>query len=129
VAELMEATLPSAGSGLAALWLESGAGAVLVFAVGVLRFDVREERRLVQEDLRAVDALQVGSVRQLRVSGQDVFLQLVSLAERLLAIVAHVQVLLQVPVSSLLPPVPLTPQCEVLSVLAVSLPESEGRDF
>uniref|UniRef100_A0A3P9MG59 Uncharacterized protein n=1 Tax=Oryzias latipes TaxID=8090 RepID=A0A3P9MG59_ORYLA len=85
VAELMEATLPRAGSGLAALWMEESAfqingklrfgafakrsSTVLVFAVGVLRFDVREQRGLVQEDLRTVDALQVGAVGQLRVPG------------------------------------------------------------
>lgn len=94
-----------------------------MFAVGVLGFNVREERCLVQEDLGAVDALQVGSVGQLGVSGEDVFLQLVRLAEGLLAVIAHIQVLLQVSVSSrsLLPAVPLAPQGQVLSVLAVSL--------
>lgn len=107
---------------------------VLVFAVGVLSFDVREERSLVQEDLGAVDALQVGSVGQLGVSGEDVFLQLVRLAESLLAVVAHVQVLLQVSVSSgpLLPAVPLAPQGQVLSVFAVSLArpgEKQGHDL
>jgi len=99
-----------------------------VFAVSVQRLDVREERRLVEEDVRTVDALQVGAVRQLGVSGHHVFLELVRLAERLLAVIAHIRVLLQVSVSfgSLLPSVPLTPQREVLSVLAVRLPESEG---
>lgn len=95
-----------------------------MFPVGVLRLDVREQRGLVQEDLRTVDALQIGAVRQLRVSGQDVFLQLVCLAERLLAVVAHIQVLLQVSVSSrssFLTSVPLAPQCEVFSVFTVSL--------
>lgn len=106
---------------------------VLVFAIGVLSFDVREERSLVQEDLGAVDALQVRSVGQLGVSGEDVFLQLVRLAEGLLAVIAHIQVLLQVSVSScsLLPAVPLAPQGQVLSVFAVSLPrrrEGQGRD-
>lgn len=105
-----------------------------MFAVGVLSFDVREERSLVQEDLGAVDALQVGSVGQLGVSGEDVFLQLVRLAESLLAVVAHVQVLLQVSVSSgpLLPAVPLAPQGQVLSVFAVSLArpgEKQGHDL
>lgn len=51
---------------------------------------MREERSLVKEDLRTVDALQVGPVRQLGVSGQDVFFQLVGLTERLLAVIAHV---------------------------------------
>lgn len=70
-----------------------------------------------------MDALQVGSVRQLGVSGEDVFLELIGLAERLLAVIAHIQVLLQVSVSSrsFLPSILLTPQCKVLSVLAVSL--------
>ena len=60
-------------------------------------------------------------------SGQDVFLELISLAERLLAVITHIQVLLQVALSScsLLPSIPLAPQRKVLSVLAVSLPESE----
>lgn len=40
----------------------------------MLCFNMREERSLVEKDLRTVDALQVGSVRQLGVSGQDVFL-------------------------------------------------------
>ena len=105
---------------------------VLVFAVGMLCLNMREERSLVEEDLRTVDALQVGSVGQLGVSGHHVFLQLVCLAERLLAVIAHVQVLLQVSVSScsLLPTVPLTPQGKVLSVLAVSLSESgRSRDL
>lgn len=61
-----------------------------MFAVSVLRFNMREERSLVKEDLRTVDALQVGPVRQLGVSGQDVFFQLVGLTERLLAVIAHV---------------------------------------
>lgn len=106
-----------------------------MFAVGVLSFNVREERGLVQEDLGAVDALQVGSVGQLGVSGEDVFLQLVRLAEGLLAVIAHVQVLLQVSVSSgsLLPAVPLALQGQVLSVFTVSLArpgeEREGRGF
>lgn len=101
---------------------------VLVFAVGVLCLDMGEQRRLVQEDFRTVDALQVGSIRQLRVSGQDVFFQLIGLAERLLAIITHVQVLLQVTLSStsLLPSIPLAPQCKMLSVLAVSLRWSES---
>ena len=99
-----------------------------MFAVGVLCFNVREERSLVQEDLRTVDALQVGPVRQLGVSGQDVFLQLVRLAERLLAVITHVQVLVQVDVhASLLASVPLAPQGKVLSVLAVSLRTKSGR--
>lgn len=79
-----------------------------------------------------MDALQVGSVGQLGVSGQDVFLELIRLAERLLAVITHIQVLLQVTISScsFLPTIPLTPQCKVLSVLAVSLPESErGQDL
>lgn len=104
-----------------------------MFAVGVLRLDVREERCLVQEDLGAVDALQVGSVGQLGVSGEDVFLQLIRLAEGLLAVIAHIQVLLQVsvPTCSLLPAVPLAPQGQVLSVFPVSLArrgEGQGRD-
>lgn len=98
-----------------------------MFAVSVLRFDMREQRSLVEKDLRTVDALQVGPVRQLGVSGQDVFLQLVGLTERLLAVIAHVQVLLQVAVSgrALLSSVSLAPQSEVLSVLTVSLPETD----
>lgn len=94
-----------------------------MFAVSVLRFNMREERSLVKEDLRTVDALQVGPVRQLGVSGQDVFFQLVGLTERLLAVIAHVQVLLQVAVSShsLLSSISLAPQSEMLSVLTVSL--------
>lgn len=102
---------------------ERGKLPLLVLPVGVLRFDMREQRRLVQEDLRTVDALQVGPVGQLRVSGQDVFLQLVRLAERLLAVIAHVQVLVQVHVSArpLLPAVLLAPQRQMLSVLTVSL--------
>lgn len=104
-----------------------------MFAVGVLSLNVRKERSLVQEDLGAVDALQVSSVGQLGVSGEDVFLQLVRLAEGLLAVIAHIQVLLQVTVSSrsLLPAVPLAPQRQVLSVFAVSLArrgEGQGRD-
>lgn len=104
-----------------------------MFAVGVLSFNVREERSLVQENLGAVDALQVSSVGQLGVSGEDVFLQLVRLAEGLLAVIAHIQVLLQVSVSpcSLLPAVPFAPQGQVLSVFAVSLArrrEGRGRD-
>lgn len=89
----------------------------------MLRFNMREERGFIQKDFRTVDALQVGPVRQLRVPGHDVFLQLIRLAERLLTIVTHVQVLLQVPLCScsLLPSIPLTPQCKVLSVLAMSL--------
>lgn len=101
---------------------------VLVFAVGMLCFNMREERSLVEKDLRTMDALQVGSVRQLGVSSQDVFLELIRLAECLLAVITHIKVLLQVTISScsLLTPVPLTPQCKMLSVLAVSLPKSES---
>lgn len=98
-----------------------------MFVVSVLCFNMREERSLVKKDLRTVDALQVGPVRQLGVSGQDVFFQLVGLTERLLAVIAHVQVLLQVAVSSrsLLSSISLAPQSEMLSVLTVSLPESQ----
>lgn len=101
-----------------------------MFAVSVLRFNMREERSLVKEDLRTVDALQVGPVRQLGVSGQDVFFQLVGLTERLLAVIAHVQVLLQVAVSSrsLLSSISLAPQSEMLSVLTVSLRSHRHSD-
>ena len=98
-----------------------------MFAVGVLRLDVCEQRGLVQEDLGAVDALQVCAVRQLRVSGHHVLLQLVRQAEGLLAVITHVQVLVQLALShaaaapGLLAPVPLRTQRQVLSVLAVSL--------
>lgn len=67
---------------------------VLVFAVGMLCFNMREERSLVEKDLRTMDALQVSSVRQLGVSGQNVFLQLIRLAESLLAVITHIKVLL-----------------------------------
>lgn len=70
-----------------------------MFAVGMLGFNMREEGGLIQEDLRTVDALQVSSVRQLGVSGQDMFLQLVRLAERLLTVITHIEVLLQVTIS------------------------------
>ena len=93
----------------------------------MLRFNMCEERSLVQKDLRTVDALQVGSVGQLGVSGQDVFLQLVSLAERLLAVIAHIQVLLQVALSSFLSSIFLAPQSKMLSVLPVSLSESDSQ--
>lgn len=99
-----------------------------MFAVSVLRFNMREERSLVKKDLRTVDALQVGPVRQLGVSGQDVLFQLVGLTERLLAVIAHVQVLLQVAVRSLLSSISLAPQSEMLSVLTVSLRSHRHSD-
>lgn len=102
-----------------------------MLAVSVLRLNVREQRRLVQEDVGTVDALQVGAVGQLRVAADDVLLQLVRLAERILAVVAHVQVLVLVLVQVGLPSrplpssVPLTPQRQVLTVLTVSLRQKQ----
>lgn len=83
---------------------------LLVFPVGVLCFNMSEQRRLIQKDLWTVDALQVCSVRQLWVSSQDVFFQLIRLAERFLTVITHVQILLQFNVSSrsLLPSILLT---------------------
>lgn len=88
---------------------------------------MREQRSLIQKDLRTVDALQVGSVGQLRVSSQDVFFQLVRLAERLLAVIAHVQILLQVVCGSLFPSILFIPQRKMLSVLTVSLKRTKIR--
>uniref|UniRef100_A0AAY4DV58 Uncharacterized protein n=1 Tax=Denticeps clupeoides TaxID=299321 RepID=A0AAY4DV58_9TELE len=100
VALLMDATLPSTGSGLALWLLESGellgTHGALVLAVGMGTVDVGQKQALVTEDLRAVDALQLGPIRELRVAGQHVLLQVVRLAEGLLAVIAHVQVLLHV---------------------------------
>lgn len=42
---------------------------VLVFVVGMLCFDMHEERSLIKKNLRTMDALQVSSVRQLGMSG------------------------------------------------------------
>uniref|UniRef100_A0A8C7C9X0 Uncharacterized protein n=1 Tax=Oncorhynchus kisutch TaxID=8019 RepID=A0A8C7C9X0_ONCKI len=82
VALLMDATLPSTGSGLALWLLESGwellqAHWALVFTVGVGPFDVGKQRALIAEDLRAVDALQVNAIRQLGVAGHYVLLQVI----------------------------------------------------
>ncbi|KAJ1073633.1 hypothetical protein K5549_021594, partial [Capra hircus] len=96
VALLIEATLPSTGSGLTLWLLESGcrgellgAHGALVFLVGVGLVDVGEQRVLVDKDLGAVDALQVGLLGELGVAGEHVLLQLLGLAEGVLAVVAH----------------------------------------
>uniref|UniRef100_A0A4W4G4S8 Uncharacterized protein n=1 Tax=Electrophorus electricus TaxID=8005 RepID=A0A4W4G4S8_ELEEL len=102
VALLMDATLPSTGSGLVAVHVLHGrkllgAHGALVLLVGVRPVDVGEQGTLIAKDLGAVDALQLRSVRELRMARQNMLLQLVRLAEGLLAVVAHVQVLVLAP--------------------------------
>lgn len=61
----------------------------LVFLVGMGLVDVGQQRVLVDKDLGAVEALQVGLLGELGVAGEHVLLQLLSLAEGVLAIVTH----------------------------------------